>query len=111
MATLAKEGNAEMETVYLKVTTSALEQKDRAPNQEQIALRSTSKSVSEKIAQANKTNQLCVRLANAFELILCDNGAIWRAHNKGNEQVFDRLFTFLSEQPDQELEFICAIKN
>lgn len=100
-----------METVFLKVTPGALAQKDRAPNQEQITFRSTSKSISVKIAQANRTNQLRVRLANAFELKLGDNSAIWRAHNMGNEKDFDRLFIFLSGQPDQELEFVCSITD
>lgn len=100
-----------METVRLKVTTNSLEQKAKATNQEQIALKSTFRSISMKLAQASKKNQVCIRLANAFELKVGDTSAIWRAHNNENQKDFDRLFAFLSEKPDQEMEFICSIMN
>ncbi len=98
-----------METVYLKVASNVIEQIKRAPNQEQIAIRSSSASLTGKIAHANRNNLLPIRLANAFTLQLGDNGAIWRVHNKANEKEFDNLFRFLAEKPDQELEFICSI--
>jgi len=98
-----------METIYLKVTSKVIEQIKKAENQEQIAIRSPSASLTGKIAQANKTNLLSIRLANAFSLQLGDNGAIWRVHNKENKKEFDSLFRFLAEQPDQELEFICSV--
>ena len=98
-----------METACLKVTSKVIEQMEKAVNQEQIAISCPSSLLAREIAHANKNNLLSIRLANAITLKIGDTGAIWRVQNKGNEKVFDALFRFLAENPDQNFEFICSI--
>lgn len=97
-----------METVKLKVTSKVLKQSQKAANQEQIAITDATGSLAMSIAQVNKENRIRITIAGALSLDLGDTGAIWRAHNRDNEEAFDSLFEFLSRYPGKEFEFVCS---
>lgn len=84
-----------METVKLKVTSRVINQTQNAQNQEQIAITEPSGPLASVIAAANSENRINVIFASALSLVLGDTGAIWRAHNRGNEDAFDGLFEFV----------------
>ena len=100
-----------METIFLKVTSKVISfaKNDINGSSKQIAIKTSSANLKEKIIFANKNKRLKLKIANNINLNLGDNGAIWRSHNKDREKEFDALFHFLSEFPDQEFEFVCAI--
>jgi predicted protein tyrosine phosphatase len=100
-----------METVKLKVTSKVIAQvnKSEHEHQEQIAITAPTGSLAPAIATANRHNRINISIASALTLNLGDTGAIWRAHNRGNEEAFDGLFEFLSRYPDKKFEFVCSI--
>ena len=100
-----------METIKLKVTSKVLAQLERAGNQQQIAMSEPTGSLAIAIGKCSKSNRLKMRFGGSLSLEVGDTGAIWRAHNDCHKSNFDRLFKFLSEQPDIEFTFVCCVES
>ncbi|MBN1295969.1 hypothetical protein JXA80_04255 [bacterium] len=99
-----------MDTIKLRVTSKVLAQSKDRKNQEQIAISKPSKQVRDIVGEAKKTRRVKLLLAGAISLEFCNNGAIWYSHNLKNQKEFDALFTFLSQFPDTEFEFVCSME-
>ena len=93
----------------LKVTQKVLDQMQRAPGQEQIAIVSVPGPLSDTVAQLSKNNRARIRVAGALVLELGDTAAFWRSHNRDCLRDFDSLFDLLRQYPDVEFDFPCNL--
>lgn len=94
------------------VVTSKVLQRD-APGrlgERQIAFRHASPDLAHRLEAANASNQLAIRLGGSATLIVGDTGAIWRSHNRGQDELVDALFALLSRRPDSEMRFLCDLE-
>ena len=68
-----------MESVKLKVTSKVIAQSKKATNQEQIAITKVTGSLSTVIGNANKSNRVTIKIADALSLEVGDTSAIWNS--------------------------------
>ncbi|MGA2217777.1 MAG: hypothetical protein ABSG51_06815 [Terracidiphilus sp.] len=73
----------------------------------QIAIRSASSELQNKISESRRNNRLTVVVGGEFELQIGDTSAIWPNHQTLGSQPanFDDLYDLLSKRPDRQVTF------
>ena len=93
------------------LVTRAVKERDvpERIKERQIAYRSPSADIAPSLKTANAERRIPIRLGGFVDLAVGDTGAIWRSHNVGQDQAFDKLFDLLSSRPEIEMRFLCEV--
>lgn len=99
-----------MSEISLSVTKGVLEYAVGPREQErQIAYAEATADIASRLSEVTARSGVKLRIAGQLTLNVADRGAIWLAHNPGNEKSFDALFAFLAHFPSKRLRFVCEL--
>ena len=97
--------------ISLWVTRKVVAHTESSPsNQRQIAFRSASSELHERLSQASRHQRVKLRLGGVVPVEVGDTSAIWRAHNEEHSAGFDALFSLLASYPGQPMRFVCELE-